>query len=283
MRHIILSTESGADIPQHLVKKYFVQIVPMNIKMDGLNYMDGQISVHEILAYHLRTKMAPLTAPASVQEYETFFKGIFDKNPQCAIVHICYTSKASLSFKNACIAAERFENIYIVDGKNVTGGLATVVLYAAEQIENDPQIEVLRLVELLEKVIPKVRFKFVAGNEDFLVAGGRVNNLTSTSEAFTTKQPCIELVNGSVVSTKSYSGKTETIVQELIQDFLEKYPVCRKQLTVMYSLGLSESIQHSVNEYLKEKGFEKVIWMEAGAIISTHTGPGGFGITGIEQ
>lgn len=43
-----------------------------------------------------------------------------------------------------------------------------------------------------------------------------------------------------------------------------------------------ESIKKQMGELAKEKGFEKIIWMQAGAMISTHAGPGGFGIAGLE-
>ena len=32
----------------------------------------------------------------------------------------------------------------------------------------------------------------------------------------------------------------------------------------------------------KKHGFNKVIWIQAGAMISTHAGPGAFGIAGLE-
>ena len=35
MRRIILSTESGADLPSELADKHNVQVVPMHVIMDG--------------------------------------------------------------------------------------------------------------------------------------------------------------------------------------------------------------------------------------------------------
>ena len=32
----------------------------------------------------------------------------------------------------------------------------------------------------------------------------------------------------------------------------------------------------------KESGFKNVKWIQAGAMISTHAGPGGFGVAGLE-
>ena len=50
----------------------------------------------------------------------------------------------------------------------------------------------------------------------------------------------------------------------------------------IYSIGLDESIKQRMDEIAKENGFENVKWIQAGAMISTHAGPGGFGIAGLE-
>ena len=47
-------------------------------------------------------------------------------------------------------------------------------------------------------------------------------------------------------------------------------------------IGLDEEIKLRMNEVAKENGFKKVIWIQAGAMISTHAGPGAFGIAGLE-
>ena len=67
-----------------------------------------------------------------------------------------------------------------------------------------------------------------------------------------------------------------------MRDYLKQYDIDRKQLYLIYSTGLDESIKRRMDEIVKETGFENVGWMQAGAMISTHAGPGGFGIAGLE-
>lgn len=74
MRKIILSTDSGADLPKELVEKYQIQVAPMHIIMDGKDYLDGELSVEEVFEYYNRTKKIPSTAATNVQEYHDFFK-----------------------------------------------------------------------------------------------------------------------------------------------------------------------------------------------------------------
>ena len=282
MSRIILSTESGADLPKDLVEKYKIQVVPMHVVMEGKDYLDGELSVEEVFDYYSRTKKIPSTSATNVHEYEELFSNIRDEFPDSIIIHIGYTSKASVSFQSALIAAEDFENLHLIDTLNVTGGLGAIVLYAANLLEENPSIDPLKLVEIIEAVVSKTRLAFLPGSLDFLKAGGRVSNLAYIGGALLKIKPCIELKEGKLVSTRKYRGNMSLVAEKLMRDYLEEYKIDRKQLYLIYSIGLDESVKRNMEEMAKEAGFENVTWIQAGAMISTHAGPGGFGIAGIE-
>lgn len=282
MPRIILTTESGADVPKELADKYNIQIVPMHVIMDGQDYLDGSLPVQEIYDYYDRTKKTPTTTSTNAHEYTTFFTEIRKENPDCTLIHIGYTSKASSSFQNAVIASEDFDDLFLIDALNVTGGLAAIVLYAAELLEKDPTIKPEVLIGEIEGIVPKSRLAFVPGKLDFLRAGGRVSNVAYLGGALLKIKPRIELVEGKLVSTKKYRGKINMVAEKLVRDFLDDYNIDRKQLYFQYSIGLDETIKQRMNEIAKEAGFEAIMWMQAGAMISTHAGPGGFGIAGLE-
>lgn len=283
MRRIILSTESGADLPKDLVEKYQIQVVPMHVVMEGKDYLDGELSVEEVFDYHSRTKKIPSTAATNVHEYHELFTKIRMNFPDSIVIHIGYTSKASASFQSALIAAEDFENLFLIDTLNVTGGLAAIVMYAVTLLEEDPSIDHVQLIEKIESVVPKTRLAFIPGSLDFLRAGGRVSNIAYIGGALLKIKPCIELKEGKLVSTRKYRGHMSIVAEKLMRDYLNEYDINRKQLYLIYSIGLGESIKRQVEIIAKEAGFENFTWMQAGAMISTHAGPGGFGIAGIEK
>lgn len=282
MNRIILSTESGSDLPKDLVEKHQIQVVPMHVIMNGKDYLDGELSVEEVFDYHGRTKKIPSTAATNEQEYRELFTNIRKEYPESIIIHIGYTSQASASFQSALIAAEDFDNLYLIDTLNVTGGLGAVVLYAATLLEEEPSIDHTHLIEKIKSNVPKARLAFVPGSLDFLRAGGRVSNIAYIGGALLKIKPCIELKEGKLVSTRKYRGNMSTVAEKLMQDYLNQYDIDRKQLYLIYSIGLDESIKRQAEKSAKEAGFENIIWMQAGAMISTHAGPGGFGIAGLE-
>lgn len=283
MRRIVLTTESGADLPQDLVEKYEIHVVPMHVVMDGKDYLDGTLPVEEVFAYHNRTKKIPSTTATNVHEYQQLFKGIREADPDCIIVHVGYTSRASASFQSAVIASEGYEDLYLVDALNVTGGLGAVVLFAARLLEANPEIGHEALIREIEAVVPKARLAFIPGSLDFLRAGGRVSNMAYIGGALLKIKPCIELKDGKLTSTRKYRGQMSSVAEKLFHDYLNEYNINREQLYLIYSIGLDEAIKKQMEQLAKEAGFANVRWLQAGAMISTHAGPGGFGIAGIEK
>ena len=215
MRRIILSTESGADLPKDLVEKHQIQVVPMHVIMDGKDYLDGELSVEEVFDYHSQTKKIPSTTATNVHEYHELFTKIRINFPDSIIIHIGYTSKASASFQSALIAAEDFENLFLIDTLNVTGGLAAIVMYAATMLEEEPSISHVHLIEKIESVVPKTMLAFIPGSLEFLRAGGRVSNVAYIGGSLLKIKPCIELKEGKLVSTRKYRGNMSIVAEKL--------------------------------------------------------------------
>lgn len=283
MRKIILTTESGADLPESVANQYGIHVVPMHVIMEGKDYLDGTLPVEEIYGYYQRTKKIPSTTSTNAHEYEEMFTKVRSLYPDCLIFHIGYTSKASSSFQNAILAAREFNDIYLIDALNVTGGLGAIVLYAARLLEEQPHIEPALLVERIEAMVPKCKLAFVPGSLEFLRAGGRVSNAAYLGGSLLQIKPCIELLDGKLTSTKKYRGKMASVTEKLMRDYLTMYDIDRQQLYFIYSIGLDESIKQRMDLMAEEAGFTEVKWIQAGSMISTHSGPGGFGIAGFEN
>lgn len=241
------------------------------------------MSVEEVYDYYNRTKKIPTTSSTNVQEYFYFFSKIRKDFPDSIIIHLGYTSKSSASFQSALIAARDFENLYLIDTLNVTGGLAAIVIYAAQLLEDDPFIDHMHLIKKIESIIPKTRFAFIPNSLEFLRAGGRVSNVAFIGGTLLKIKPCIELIEGRLVPTRKYRGNLSGVAEKLMQDYLNQYKIVKKQLNLIYSVGLDESIKRKMENLAKETGFENIEWILAGPTICTHAGPGCFGIAGIEE
>jgi DegV family protein with EDD domain len=283
MKKIIILTESGADLPLDLVKLHNIEVVPMHILMEDKSYEDGSISVTEVYDYYKRTKKVPSTSATNPDEYERAFKRITEENPGCTIIHVGYSSKPSCSYQNSLIASEGMENVYHADALNVTGGLAAVVLKAVELAEEHPEMSPVDLVKKIESFAASVRLSFIPGDLVFLKAGGRVSNAAYLGGTLLQLKPMIEIVKGQLVSTHRYRGKIDNILEKYMNDYIDRCNLDRERIYLIYSLGLENNIRKHMDEIARAKGFKTIIWIQAGCMISSHSGPGGIGIAGFEN
>jgi len=281
-RKFIILTESGADLPIDLAKLHKIHVLPMHVIMDDKDYQDGSISVTKVYDYYESTKKIPTTSAISPNEYQCSFKKIIEENPDCIIIHISYSSKASCTYQNARIASDRIENIYHVDSLNVSGGEAMIILKTVELIEKLPDIQPDDLIDRIASFAARARVSFIPGNLEYLRAGGRLSNAAYLGAYILQLKPLIEIVNGKLVATKKFRGAMIRIAEKYLNEYLERYNLDKEQLYLLYSFGLEERIKQHMENIAKGRGFRKIIWIQTGCVISTHSGPGAIGIAGFE-
>ena len=95
--------------------------------------------------------------------------------------------------------------------------------------------------------------------------------------------PCIEIVDGKLVATKKYRGNMRKVVGRLVKDYAEIYNLDRKNLWIVYVVGINEEVKEAARLAAEECGFENIQWVLAGGVITTHGGPGAIGIAGFSK
>jgi DegV family protein with EDD domain len=280
MSKFIIITESGADLPLDLVELYNIHIIPMHVVMSGIDYQDGSIAVTDVYDYYTKTKKLPTTSAVNPNEYQCSFKKITEENPNCNIIHISYSSKASCTYQNSLIASEGMENVYHIDSLNVSGGEAAIIIKTVEIIEEYPNIKITDLIKKIEFFIAMARVSFIPGNLEYLKAGGRLSNSAYIGASILKIKPLIEIVDGKLIATQKFRGTMKHIADKYLNEYFEKYNMEKEQIYFIYSLGLEDNIKQLMEDIAKEKGFRKIIWIQTGCVISTHSGPGAIGIAG---
>ena len=124
---------------------------------------------------------------------------------------------------------------------------------------------------------------FLPDNLEFLRAGGRVSNVAFLGSRILNLHPCIEILEGKLVATKKYRGNMTKVAARLIHDYAEHYNLKRDCLWLVYTTGLKDDVRQSVEAAAKECGFEKLQWIQANGVITTHGGPAAFGMAGFAK
>ena len=140
---IKILSDSTCDLSKELVEKYDITILPLTVVKEGEQFSDGiTITPAEIFAHVAAGGDLCSTTAMNVGEYEEqFAKYAKDYD---GVIHINIGSSFSCSYQNACLAAEEFDNVCVIDSKNLSTGQGLVVLKACELAENCTDLDTLK-------------------------------------------------------------------------------------------------------------------------------------------
>ena len=176
MKRIVITTESGTDLPAERAQALDIRIIPMWVVTEGRSRQDGSFPAGEVFTYYKKTKTVPSTSAVNPQEYMEFFKELRREKPDADILHIAYSSKASSTWQNASIAIKELNDpgIFLADSLNVSGGISLICEKAAQIAGRAADGKAA--LEELESWIRRARVTFLPDSLEFLKAGGRVSN-----------------------------------------------------------------------------------------------------------
>lgn len=283
MKKYIITTESGSDLSQEIIDRYNIQIVPMHVTMGDETYPDGSFDVQEVFDYYEETGNLPKTSGSTPQDNSQVFKQVFAKYPDAYIIHIAYSAVTTVSFNAANIAAQDFENVYLVDSKHVSIGAAAIVKATAQFIEDNPNINPEAIIAFVEEIRERTHMVFLPKTLLYLKAGGRVSNLAFHGANLLKIQPTIILKNGYLVSGAKYRGSFERCLKKMLNSFFEDYRIDPETVLIIGAPSVDDNHKDMISDILKENGIQEARWMKAGSVISSHGGPGAIGIAGIER
>lgn len=280
MKQIILTTESGSDVPQAMAETLGIRIAPMHVILGNDSYNDREIPVEDIFSHFKDTRSMPTTSAVNPQEYTAFFTNLRAENPKADIVHIAYSSKASSTYQNAAIALEELKDrsIWLVDSKNVSCGIALLLWKTSRML--DKCRDGSQAVQMIEKLIERERVSFLPDTLEYLRAGGRVSNAAYLGTSLLRLKVLINIVDGSLVASKKYRGHMDKVSFRLLEDFVRSHEPDREAIFLFYTEGFSMDLLEQLKEHSRRMGFEHVFAADIGCVISCHGGPGAFGLAG---
>jgi DegV family protein with EDD domain len=273
---IKILSDSTCDLPAQLLEKYNISLVPLTVVKDGKEYKDGiTITPANIFEHVAAGGELCSTSAANIGEYTDIFEkyaGEYD-----AVIHINLGSGFSTCYQSACLAAEEFDNVRVIDSKNLTAGQGFVVLKACELAETMEDLDAI--VEELRAFTEKVEVSFVVDKLDYLVKGGRCSSAAALGANLLGLKPCIEVKDGKMSVVKKYRGNYAKCLTTYVKERLEgRDDIDRSKIFVIQTV-VSEECYNGVLEAVNTYGnFETVYENTAGCTISCHCGPGTLGI-----
>lgn len=274
--NIKITSDSTCDLSKDLIEQHNITIIPLTVIKNGEQYTDGvTISTEDIFSHVAAGGGLCSTTAVSIGEYLEYFEKLSKEND--AVVHINISSEFSACYQNACLAAQEFDNILVVDSRNLSTGQGLIVLKACALAKEVSSLEEMK--EKLNEMIPKVEASFLLDRLDYMVKGGRCSTVAALGANLLNLKPCIEVKNGKMSVTKKYRGNYAKCLASYVKDRLESRNDLDDDTLFVTCTPVNETCLQAVDTAVKEYAkFNNIYWTTAGCTISCHCGPGTLGV-----
>jgi len=277
MNKVKILTDSTADLSKEMLEKYNIASIPLKVNFGDESYRDGiDITTDELYKKVKETGLLPKTSAVAPGEFILEF----DKwiNEGYDIVYIGIGSTISGTLQAALVAKAEFddERIHLVDSKNLSSGIALLVLKASDLVKEG--LSAKEVAEEIRKLVPKVRSQFAIQVLDYLHKGGRASGTQALVGNFLRIRPIIKVIDGKLDVYKKTMGTMRKAVTVMLDEYIalgEEVDLDYVMITHTKADKMASYMTDFVNENLKPK---TLIESTAGCVISSHCGPGTIGI-----
>ena len=274
--NIKITSDSTCDLSKDILEANGISLMPLTVIKNDVEFKDNvTITPAEIFAHVASGGALCSTTAVSIGEYQDFFAPFSAQYD--GVVHINLGSGFSSTHQNACLAADEFDNVIVIDSQNLSTGQGLVVLKACELAKNCDSLAQLK--EELDEFTSHVEASFLVDKLDYLVKGGRCSSAAALGANLLNLKPCIELKNGKMSVGKKYRGNFDKCLSTYVKDRLaNRDDIDWDKVFITYT-EVPDSALDLVKASISEYGhFSSVLEVKAGCTVSCHCGPGTLGI-----
>lgn len=279
MKRVLILTDSTADLSVQIREEKNIYSLPLLVNFGQDIYRDGvDLTTDELYKLVEEKKELPKTSAISPGQFISFFEQYLEEGFE--ILYLGIGSTISGTFQSAVIAKDALNSndIYLVDSKNLSSGIALLVLKAVDL--RDQGLNAQQIKEALENLVPRVRSQFAIKTLDYLHKGGRASGTAKLIGGLLGIKPIIQVKDGKLDVYKKPVGKMSRALDIMLSDFFQEYEKRNLDLDyVMITHSLADrQAQYMIEQVEARLKAKTIIESHAGCVISSHCGPGTIGI-----
>ncbi len=273
---VAIVTDSTCDIPQQLIEKYQLQVVPLSVHF-GENYFLDRLTIMPAQFYSMidKAEIYPTTAQPAYKDF--FNKYSYLASHYDSIIGIHISAAMSGTWSNSSKASHSVvehsgKKINVLNSKRLSSGLGLVVLRAAKALENGATHE--DIVSKVETWSTNTKMFVSSKTIKYMVKSGRVSY---------TKGLIGSLLNLKPIVTVNNDGKTETFGKPFTEKGSMELVIAKVKSMAAERKVWGFSISHARNistanwfaARMKEiTGLEPEFINDASPVLGVNAGPG---------
>ena len=263
--------DSSTDVGEQYRSR--IEVVPLTLHFGDQEYFDGvTIDKQEFYRKLVESDVLPTTSQATPAMFDSVFREVAAAGDSAVV--ICLSSKLSGTYQSACIAAEDYENIYVVDSLSVAIGTGVLAEYAVRCAEEGmPASLIASMVTQRREDICVIA---LLDTLEYLKKGGRISKTVAFAGGVLNIKPVVTVTEGEVALIGKARGSRNG--NNLLVEKIRQAGGVDFTLPVLLGYtGLSSAL---LDKYVEDS---RELWKDAleeiprsllCSVIGTHVGPG---------
>ena len=273
-------TDSSCDLPQEVLDRNLLTVVPLNIRFGDDDFVDRVELPADAFWKRLQSsEELPETAAPPVGRFAAAFGDLQGQGAE-GIVVVGISADLSGTLNSATLAAEAFDGgipIRLVDSRLVSSALGLVALAAARVAQNGGSLE--QVVAAAEHASARTGVFAALDTLEFLKRGGRIGAAQAFFGGLLNVKPLISIEEGVVAPADRVRTRKKALaavldhVMERVEDIAE--------LAVLHSdpPDLDDFLAQLKPVMAKVAGaHQDVVVARLGSVVGAHAGPGLLGV-----
>lgn len=267
---IRIITDSTVDIADKYSNLFTV--VPLTVTFGEKDYIDGvTINKQEFYQKLVSSPELPKTSQATPAAFADVFRDLQEKGDEAIVITV--SSRLSGTYQSACIAAEDFPNVRVVDSKNVSIASGVLAEYALRCAEEGMGLD--ELANHLSKKRDEVGLVAMVDTLEYLKKGGRISGAAALAGGVLGIKPVVTTRDGELAVLGKARGSKKA--NNLLIEQIRKNGVDFSMPLLLGYTGLSDDM---LRQYIQDS---QCLWkghvtdldcVQLGSVIGTHAGPG---------
>lgn len=262
--------DSSADMAEEVQNS--VETVPLTVRFSDREYVDGvDIDCKTFYEMLIESDELPTTSQPSPEAFKKLFRTL--KNGEQAVV-ITISSKLSGTYQSACIAAEDFPGIFVVDSGTTTVGQGIIVELALSLSQKG--LSAKEIADRLDREKEKITVVALVDTLEYLKKGGRISKTAAVAGTVLNIKPVICLNDGVIgVLGKARGSKQGNNL--LVREIEKSGGIDFSRPVMLGYTGISDALLLKYIEdskWLWQERLDRVRYSQIGSVVGTHAGPG---------
>lgn len=272
MKTPMIITDSSCDLPEEILCKYPIRVLPMPVfNKDDSGKDISDITVQEFYTMLRNNEIMPTTSQVSIVNYATVFSECIEEDIVPIVLGL--SSRLTGSYEVALKAKElsKSDEIIVLDTKCASLGLGLVVYKAAQMAKEGATPK--DIVQKIEPYALHMEHIFTVDSLEHLKRGGRVSSTQAFVGGLLNIKPVLHFVDGAIHPLEKIRGR-RNVVKHMIETMAERGKNIEDQV-IGISHGDNYELAQDLAEAVKrEFGVKNILMSWIGPVIGSHSGPG---------